>query len=77
MTEEEARTAVRTTIAVMARLAQSTRTTVDNVLVEILRGNEARLTAAVLELANDPTQPPSPERISQALSTVGIHPATR
>lgn len=71
MTEDEARTTVRATLAVMARLAEKTRTSADDVLIEILRSNEARLTAAVLDLAKDPT-PPTPERVAAALSAAGI-----
>lgn len=71
MTEDEARTAVRATLAVMTRLAEKTRTGTDDLLVQLLRSNEARLTKAVLELARDPT-PPTPERVSAALAAVGI-----
>ena len=72
MTEDEARIAVRATLAVMTRLAEKTRTAADDVLTQILRSNEARLTTAVLELAKDST-PPTPERIAAALATAGIH----
>ena len=71
MTDDEARTAVRATLAVMTRLAEKTRTSADDLLVQILRTNEARLTTAVLELTKDPT-PPSPERVAAALATAGI-----
>jgi hypothetical protein len=72
MTESEARAAVRATLAVMARLAEKTRTAADDVLLQILRSNEAKLTAAVLELTKEAT-PPTPERVSAALAAVGIH----
>jgi hypothetical protein len=72
MTDDEARTAVRATLAVMARLAERTRTSADDLLVQLLRANEAKLTAAVLDLAKDPVQPPTPERIAAALAAVGI-----
>jgi hypothetical protein len=71
MTDDEARTAVRATLAVMTRLAERTRTTADDVLIQILCGNEARLTAAVLDLTRDPT-PPTPERVAAALASAGI-----
>ena len=71
MTEDEARTAVRATLAVMTRLAEKTRTGADDLLIQILRSNEAKLTTAVLELAKDPT-PPTSERVSAALAAVGI-----
>ena len=71
MTEDDARTTVRATLAVMTRLAEKTRTSADAVLIQILRSNEARLTAAVLELSKDPT-PPTPERVTAALASAGI-----
>ena len=76
MTEAEARVAVRATVEVMARLAGSTRTRADNMMVEILRRNEDKLTAAVLDLTRDGT-PPTPERVAQALAAVGIQVADR
>lgn len=72
MTEDEARVAVRATLAVMTRLAGKTRTAADDLLLQILRSNEAKLAAAVLDLTRDPT-PPSPERVAAALANVGIH----
>jgi hypothetical protein len=71
MTEDEARTTVRATLAVMTRLAEKTRTSADDVLIQILRANESRLAAAVLELTTDPT-PPTPERVAAALAAAGI-----
>jgi hypothetical protein len=72
MTDDEVRTAVRTTIAVLARLAEKTRTGADDLLVGLLRTNEARLTTAVASLLKDPVQPPAPERVTAALAAVGI-----
>ena len=72
MTDDEARTAVRTTIALMAQLAGRTRTATDDLLVQLLKSNEQRLTTAVIDLLEDPNQPPSAERISAALAKVGI-----
>jgi hypothetical protein len=72
MTDDDVRTAVRATIAVMARLAEKTRTGTDDLLVQLLRSNEARLTTAVGSLVKDPTQPPTPERVTAALAAVGI-----
>ena len=71
MTEDEARVAVRATLAVMTRLAERTRTTADDVLLQILRSNEAKLVAAVLELTRD-ADPPSAERVTIALAAAGI-----
>lgn len=71
MTEDEARVAVRATLAVMTGLAGKTRTAADDVMLQILRSNEAKLAAAVLDLTRDPT-PPSPERVAAALAAVGI-----
>ena len=72
MTEDEARVAVRATLAVLTRLAEKTRTAADDLLLQILRSNESKLAAAVLDLARDPA-PPSPERVTAALAAVGIH----
>jgi hypothetical protein len=72
MTDDEVRTAVRATIAVMARLAEKTRTGTDDLMVQLLRTNEARLTTAIANLLKDPVQPPTPERVSAALAAVGI-----
>jgi hypothetical protein len=71
MTDDEARTAVRTTIAVMAQLAGRTRSAADDLLVQILKSNETRLTTAVIDLLKEPILPTA-ERISAALSAVGI-----
>jgi hypothetical protein len=72
VTEDEARIAVRATLAVLTRLAEKTRTSADDMLVQILRSNESRLTTAVFDLSKDPTRP-SPERVATALAAVGIH----
>lgn len=72
MTEDEARVAVRTTFAVLTRLAATTRTQADDLLLQMLQANETKLTRAVQELANDPVQPPPAERITAALAHVGI-----
>ena len=72
MTEAEARTAIRATLAVMTRLAEKTRTGTDDLLIQILRANESKLTTVVLALATDPN-PPTPDRVSAALAAVGIH----
>ncbi|HJZ93142.1 MAG TPA: hypothetical protein VKE40_19855 [Gemmataceae bacterium] len=72
MNEPEVRNAVRITLAVLARLAERTRTPADDLLLQILARNEERLTAAVLDLLTDPVQPPTPERVSAALAAVGI-----
>ena len=72
MTEDEVRTAVRAMLAVMARLAETTRSTADDLLVQIVRSNEAKVAAVVAELVTEPAQPPSRERVSAALAAVGI-----
>lgn len=71
MTDDEARIAVRATLAVMTRLAEKTRSSADDLLLTVLRSNEAKLTAAVRELASDPA-PPTPDRVAAALAAVGI-----
>ena len=72
MTDDEVRTAVRATLAVLTQLAQRTRTPADDPLLQLLRQNEARLTAAVADLLRDPAQPPTAERVAAALAAVGI-----
>lgn len=72
MTRDEVRTVVLATLAVMARLAERTRTPADDLLVAILRSNQDRLTDAVQALLADPVQPPSAERVTAALDAVGI-----
>ena len=56
----------------MTRLAEKTRTSADDVLLQILRSNEAKLDTAVRDLAGDPN-PPTAERVAAALAAVGIH----
>jgi hypothetical protein len=72
MTDDEVRTTVRATLAVLTQLARRTRTSADDLLLQILASNEARLTTAVAELLQDPVQPPSAERVTAALAAVGI-----
>jgi hypothetical protein len=72
MTDDEVRTAVRTTLAVLTQLARRTRTPADDLLIQLLTSNEARLTTAVAELLRDPVQPPPAERVTAALAAVGI-----
>jgi hypothetical protein len=67
-----ARAAVRTTLAVLARLARRTRTPADDLLAQMLRANEDRIVAAVTDLLAQPGQPPSDDDISAALKRVGI-----
>jgi hypothetical protein len=67
-----ARAAVRTTIAVLARLARRTRTPADDLLAQMLRANEDRIVAAVTDLLAQPGQPPSDDDIAAALKRVGI-----
>jgi len=71
MTDDEAHIAVRATLALLTRVAEKTRSPVDDLLMQILARNEAKLATAVRELAKDPT-PPTPERIAAALTAVGI-----
>ncbi|MSR51767.1 MAG: hypothetical protein EXS09_00570 [Gemmataceae bacterium] len=72
MTEDEARIAVRTTFAVLARMAAKTRTQADDLLLQMLQANESKLVSAVHSLANDPVQPPAAHRVADALAEVGI-----
>ena len=72
MTDDEVRTAVRTTLAALTQLAQKTRTPADDLLLQLLRQNESKLTAAVAALLQDPVQPPAPERVTAALAADGL-----
>jgi hypothetical protein len=72
MKDDEARVAVRATLAVMSRLAERTRTAADDILIQLLKANEPKLTEAVADLLKDKVQPPSNERIAAALAAVGI-----
>jgi len=70
--DDSARVAVRATLAVMAKLSERTRTATDDILIQLLKANEPKLTDAVAELLQDTVQPPSSERIAAALAHVGI-----
>jgi uncharacterized protein (DUF2336 family) len=70
--DDSARVAVRATLAVMAKLSERTRTATDDILIQLLKANEPKLTDAVAELLQDKVQPPSSERIAAALAHVGI-----
>ena len=56
----------------MSRLAERTRTAADDILIQLLKANEPKLTEAVADLLKDKVQPPSNERIAAALAAVGI-----
>ena len=71
MTDDEVRKTVRTTLAVLTQLATRTRTSADDLFLQIVRQNEGKLTTAVADLLKDST-PPTSERISAALVDVGI-----
>ena len=72
MDRDEANKAVHALLLLMQRIATQTRTKADDMFVSILKLNEAKLAEALLALLNDPEQPPTPERASAALATVGI-----
>ena len=72
MSRDEVEVVVRATLALMRKLAERTRTPADDLMVSILRANEGRLTDAVVALLQEPVQPPSDERVSEALASVGI-----
>jgi len=72
MDQTDARTAVRATLAVMARIARRTRTPADDMLTQMLRANEDRLVEAVADLLAQKGQPPSDDDIAAALNRVGI-----
>jgi hypothetical protein len=67
------RTVVRTTTAVMDRLAQSTQLPADDLMVQLLRANEERIVTVVAALLAMPKQKkPTDEDIVAALKEVGI-----
>ena len=72
MDPNAARAAVRTTLAVLARLARRTRTPADDLLAQMLRANEDRLVEAVADLLAQAGQPPGDDDIAAALKRVGI-----
>ena len=72
MDPNAARTAVRTTLAVLGRLARRTRTPADDLLAQMLRANEDRLVEAVADLLAQVDQPPGDDDIAAALKRVGI-----
>ena len=72
MSQEEVKTVVGVTLAVMGRIAQRTRTKADDLMVAILSANQDRLTQAVHSLLAQPQQPPTDEQVALALAAVGI-----
>jgi hypothetical protein len=73
MGREAVQTAVRTTLAVLVRVAGRTRSQADDLMTQILCANEGRIVAAVERLLADPQQPPTDEQITAALRDVGIN----
>lgn len=72
MNREEVRVTVRTVLMVMGNIARKTSTPSDDFMVAVLNANEDKLVEAVLKLLVDEKQPPTAERVSEALSQVGI-----
>jgi predicted unusual protein kinase regulating ubiquinone biosynthesis (AarF/ABC1/UbiB family) len=72
MSQDEVKTVVGVTLAVMGRIAERTRTKADDLMVAILRANQDRLTQAVHSLLTQPQQPPTDEQVALALAAVGI-----
>lgn len=72
MDRREAQLAVRTTLAVLVRLARKTRTAADDLMVTILQANEERIVDAVVQLSAVAGGPPTDEQITAALQSVGI-----
>lgn len=66
-------TAVRTTLAVLCRVAARTRSQADDLMTQILCANEAKIVEAVERLLADSGQPPTDEQIVAALRDVGIN----
>lgn len=72
MEPERLREAVRTTLAVVARISKRTRSPADDLLVAILRSSEERIADAVLKLLDGLDQPPTDEQITEVLKQTGI-----
>jgi hypothetical protein len=72
MERESVQAVVRTTLVLMTRLAQRTRTQADDLMVSILRANEDRLVDAVVTLMESADRPPTDEQVAEALARVGI-----
>lgn len=72
MTHDEVRSVVKTTLAVVGRVADRTRTPADDLFTAILRTNESRLADAVAELLKDPNEPLTADRVAAALLAVGV-----
>lgn len=72
MNREQVRVAVRTILTVMGRIASRTSTRSDDFMVAVLHANEEKITDAVLDLLLEDQQPPTPDKVSQALAKVGI-----
>ena len=67
-------TAVRTTLAVLCRVAARTRSQADDLMTQVLCANEAKIVEAVERLlaAQQQQTPPTDEQIAAALKAVGI-----
>jgi hypothetical protein len=72
MDRESVRVVVRTTLILLARLAQRTRTQADDLMASMLQANEDRLVDAVMHLMSSSNAPPTEEQIVEALKSVGI-----
>lgn len=72
MTHDEVRSVVKTTLAVVGRVADRTRTPADDLFTAILRTNESRLADAVAELLKDPNEPLTADRVAAALQALGV-----
>jgi hypothetical protein len=72
MDRESVRVVVRTTLILLARLAQRTRTSADDLMASMLEANEDRIVDAVIKLMSISSAPPTEEQIVEALKSVGI-----
>lgn len=72
MSRDEVRVAVRTILMMLGRVARKTSTPSDDFMVTVLNANEDRLVEAVVDVLQENTQSPTEEKISQALTKVGI-----
>jgi hypothetical protein len=73
VSRDDIRSVVQIMLRVLARIAKSTRTPADDMLVAMLRGNEARLIDAVTQVAEECKDgAATDEQVAAALKRVGI-----
>jgi hypothetical protein len=72
MTHDEIKTVVQVMLIALSRIAARTRTPTDDLMVSILKSNEARLVEAATKALETKAQPPTEEQVVEALRGVGM-----